>query len=760
MNLALNELFDQAKQRPQFDPTGTGQLRQRFRSAGQLRLQLLLRQVRQAVIDYNLLGLDGTEKNAFRPTADNLQQFAGWLESAARAALDAKYWTAPFINAAIKSGVERARSELGDPTTPPSHPAFNGVHEQAHHELKGIAAALVQKAVRTAARAQTRRKAPSQAFYDLAQTVNGDIASRLQAFTHHFAVKGHNKGKIETYRANGVALVGIRPETVQRFKVDAILTDDVSGGLVGWLTAGDDDVCQICQDGADDSPYTLDEADDLIPAHINCRCAVFPWHDLRYGGDSLYIQIGDEPPGHPFRGNQYTTGESGGGSNGSTQRARPAAAGKTGSAGPRIGRAGFGRTSWSHGGTGDPRSEGGGRTVELHELTGGGAAQFHAAISAAKAANPHGASVSLHSLDDYRHDRLWLTPDHKAGFALAGGDEIVSVFKHPDSNIPKFAQAALKVAVANGGRRLDAFDTVLPHIYSQAGFRAVARVPFDDNYKPDGWNYDQFKNYNNGRPDVVFMVYDPAHAQPYKPGDGKVVGSYDEGLKVQQDEVARLANPNPDHPKSTSPKFTKEGSGSGDGKYTSASGDTAWISTEPLSITERKELSSSMDRMSARAQEIEKSTDDPQDVQEYNAINMIVAAGAHYGSLAKDKNTGFAFATDNNGSIVGSAMVRRTGKQEAELSFLGTVKQGMGEHLLKTAENLAKFKFGAKTLTLTALPAANNFYARHGYQVVEGTDPDDGEFVKTLDSAFVEVSEPPFLCAGNINEAIKLRKQK
>lgn len=36
------------------------------------------------------------------------------------------------------------------------------------------------------------------------------------------------------------------------------------------------------------------------------------------------------------------------------------------------------------------------------------------------------------------------------------------------------------------------------------------RLPFDDKYKPDGWSYKQQAKFNNGRPDVVFMVYDPA----------------------------------------------------------------------------------------------------------------------------------------------------------------------------------------------------------------------------------------------------------
>jgi hypothetical protein len=52
--------------------------------------------------------------------------------------------------------------------------------------------------------------------------------------------------------------------------------------LINVLTAGDDDVCQDCQDIAAEGPYDLDEARNLIPAHPNCRCAFVPFGDKRF----------------------------------------------------------------------------------------------------------------------------------------------------------------------------------------------------------------------------------------------------------------------------------------------------------------------------------------------------------------------------------------------------------------------------------------------------------------------------------------------
>jgi hypothetical protein len=45
---------------------------------------------------------------------------------------------------------------------------------------------------------------------------------------------------------------------------------------VDVVTAGDNDVCIICEDISDDGPYELDEAEELIPAHPFCRCSFVP----------------------------------------------------------------------------------------------------------------------------------------------------------------------------------------------------------------------------------------------------------------------------------------------------------------------------------------------------------------------------------------------------------------------------------------------------------------------------------------------------
>ena len=93
------------------------------------------------------------------------------------------------------------------------------------------------------------------------------------------------------------------------------------------------------------------------------------------------------------------------------------------------------------------------------------------------------ASVEIKERADYEKARLFLSNDCKAGFALIG-DEIVSVFNAADSPHRSVSLSMIRLAVELGGRRLDAFDIYLPHIYARNGFRVVGRGRWDDAYEP------------------------------------------------------------------------------------------------------------------------------------------------------------------------------------------------------------------------------------------------------------------------------------
>lgn len=165
---------------------------------------------------------------------------------------------------------------------------------------------------------------------------------------------------------------------------------------------------------------------------------------------------------------------------------------------------------------------------EVYELDQGSAAGFRDSISALKENNPYAASVYVYDAEEYNGMRLFATDDGKAGFALKG-DDIVSVYVRRDSDHRGCSAALMAQAVAQGGRRLDCFDTELPHVYARAGFQPVARIGWNEDYAPEGWNHSLYDDYNGGRPDVVFMAYQAGTEDGrYKPGQGAKVADYDD----------------------------------------------------------------------------------------------------------------------------------------------------------------------------------------------------------------------------------------
>lgn len=161
----------------------------------------------------------------------------------------------------------------------------------------------------------------------------------------------------------------------------------------------------------------------------------------------------------------------------------------------------------------------------VHEVTDPSA--FRDAITTAAADTPTGTSVHVYDNAEYADMRLFVTDDGHSGFALKG-DEIVSVFS-ADAAPRGRVHALMAHAKSLGGRRLDAFDTRLPGIYARSGFVPTARTSFVDEFAPEGWDYNLYSEHNGGRPDVVFMQYDPAReGKAYRPTAGRRYDTYDE----------------------------------------------------------------------------------------------------------------------------------------------------------------------------------------------------------------------------------------
>ena len=104
-------------------------------------------------------------------------------------------------------------------------------------------------------------------------------------------------------------------------------------------------------------------------------------------------------------------------------------------------------------------------------------------------------------LDAAKNGRL---VDKQGGMGIVTEDgNMVGMFKY-DKSAKGTAKAVQGEKVKIGGKKLDNFDGYLTNLYEKNGFRVVSRVPFNEQYAPEGW-----KKEKHGTPDVVAMIYDP-----------------------------------------------------------------------------------------------------------------------------------------------------------------------------------------------------------------------------------------------------------
>ena len=175
--------------------------------------------------------------------------------------------------------------------------------------------------------------------------------------------------------------------------------------------------------------------------------------------------------------------------------------------------------------------------LELEPGSAKNAAQFVSAISTARdTLGPIGEAVKVYSPEEYAGMRLFVTKDGQSGFALKPDGDIVSVFSAKGTGN---GRAVMETAIAAGGKKLDCFATILPDFYAAHGFRATSRLLWNDEIAMadmPAWDKAAMAKFNNGEPDVVFMVYDPSFngeydrkGTPLKSGDN----GYDLAVKAQ-----------------------------------------------------------------------------------------------------------------------------------------------------------------------------------------------------------------------------------
>lgn len=308
------------------DPTGTGDIRRRYRALVDQRWNLFKRQLRNVVVDQDMLGLSldkqsplSTAMAAF-PHDGKIRAFQAWVDDTlTRITLehDTTYLD-PMVSIAYNRAVKRAVGLTANVVPPEAANSIAALQQLTMTELQGINEAVSQRLMRDTTDALLKTTTAKQVYVVLATDVDTIGRTRSRALVETMVAKAHSTGTLDQFEGAGVKQVGLVPESVIKIKRDALTRDAPSArfgtgpgsnlfrtevpsestirrigkaqsklealfpSLVNIETAGDEDVCQECQDLEDEGPYSINEARSLIPAHPWCRCTFVPADE---GGD-------------------------------------------------------------------------------------------------------------------------------------------------------------------------------------------------------------------------------------------------------------------------------------------------------------------------------------------------------------------------------------------------------------------------------------------------------------------------------------------
>lgn len=155
---------------------------------------------------------------------------------------------------------------------------------------------------------------------------------------------------------------------------------------------------------------------------------------------------------------------------------------------------------------------------------------------AKKSLGINGISVDVYDQTDYdkiesEGGKFIKSADGTAVGVLKANGEIVSIVKSADSKQKNVAPAMIEKMKQLGGLFMDNFDIYLTKQYEKAGYKVVARLPFNEEFAPEGWDAEGSPLKN--KPDVVFMAREdlaPAEVKVFDKNDYDGAKAYTEGL--------------------------------------------------------------------------------------------------------------------------------------------------------------------------------------------------------------------------------------
>lgn len=257
------------------------------------RQDLIKQAIHQRMVEQNHYALGKKEKlgtplrnvrYAFATDGAKLKDFSTWLQSQLDSGvLGIVGSTDPdmppgalYISSAYKQGLVRAYLDshkadyVNDPdfyskseasflrdsfASPEALSKVEALYTRTFEEMKGLVASEKQVLGRVLANGMSNGSGAADIARDMTDQIDGMTRTRGMTIARTEIVRAHAQGQLAAFEDLGIQELGIEAE---------------------WSTADDDVVCPDCDEASSEGPYTLEEADGLIPLHPNCRCAWIP----------------------------------------------------------------------------------------------------------------------------------------------------------------------------------------------------------------------------------------------------------------------------------------------------------------------------------------------------------------------------------------------------------------------------------------------------------------------------------------------------
>lgn len=293
-----------------YDPTRTSTLRKVFEQAMNKRFNKLIQTIVYAIVKDDCFGLKdndvmamvnspGRRAFAFTRNSDKVSGFMAWLDELVKdevlqisnlqqvgTSIDSA-WTNKYISDSYKRGVQRARYEMKNAgynvpsieetggisasMSTPFHLDRVGVlWTRTFNELKGVTDAMSQQISRVLSEGMIEGDNPVLLGRKLAAVIKGGGAElgitdtlgryipakrRAQMIARTEIIRAHHQATIQEYKNWGLEGVTVKAE---------------------WSTVGDNRVCKQCE-SMDGHRFTLAQIENMIPAHVSCRCIALPY---------------------------------------------------------------------------------------------------------------------------------------------------------------------------------------------------------------------------------------------------------------------------------------------------------------------------------------------------------------------------------------------------------------------------------------------------------------------------------------------------